>query len=84
MGNEKPEIVGGPMAHALAWMVQQMQEESGSSDLVLVETDADGNELRRVKLTNAKLLRVEVAEESDVVEYGPTLRYDKLIGGDDA
>lgn len=82
MPSSEPEIKGGPMAHALAWMVQQMQEAAGTNDVVIVETDAGGNELSRVKLINAKLLRVEVMEEGDAAESVMQLRFERPGWGD--
>lgn len=75
--SDKPEIIGGPFAHMLAEMVQRMQKESGSQDIDIVEVDKDGNEVRRVRMKNAKLLRVEVSEDSDAVEHVTDLKFER-------
>ena len=78
---KKPEIIGGPVAHALADWFQSAMKESGSPDLDVVEVDADGNEVRRLRLKNASLLRVEVPEANavDAASKPIELKFDHSI-----
>lgn len=74
----KPEVIGGPMAHALAHWLKQVMDDQPSADMDFVQVDSDGNEVSRHRLKNVELLRVEVTDEGPPLDT-VTLRYDQIM-----